>query len=551
MIPSPTLPTRGEGKAAGGDLKALAYLDWRLLVNRVRAIARDPKRLIPWLIFLAWFGLQVPLRLAIGSSRRTPRLPGVLLAGAASLAPGVYLVIAGLVLRAACRRAPAPFSSPADARFLIGSAIPPRLVMLWLQLRALRGQAWRWSAAVVIYFVALPTLTPNLGQAATTMVALALAASFLLGLRLPLFLVARRNPRLPLVYLTDLVTLAGVMSLAAAVARLLNYEVPRLDLPPGSVLVAAIGGDLAALALLFALALGAGALSIALSGDTYPELWETSVRSFTLRRWLRSGEMPSRGDLRRARQDAGLQTRARTTVASDRGTHVPPGAWTQLWKEWLGLRRGLPGGDVTLLLIVGACIAAGLVLGLLARQGPRGLSVGLGGVLGSLLLTFNLVGSYRIGPDLRNPLWWLSAADLQARLLVVNLAGTLKQFLPVTLIIFFAALAAAQPLVFVIGAPLAFAVVWDLRAIGLATYSLFPNPADIRGPGGVLRFMVFYALAIPIFASTLVVGGITRSFVVGGVMGVTVALAEGILLVLFAAWRIGSNGLAFARAERQ
>src|SRR5438105_2494076 len=322
------------------------------LRRRVRAIARDPKRLIPWLIFLAWFGLQVPLRLAIGSSRRTPRLPGVLLAGAASLAPGVYLVIAGLVLRAACRRAPAPFSSPADARFLIGSAIPPRLVMLWLQLRALRGQAWRWSAAVVIYFVALPTLTPNLGQAATTMVALALAASFLLGLRLPLFLVARRNPRLPLVYLTDLVTLAGVVSLAAAVARLLNYEVPRLDLPPGSVLVAAIGGDLAALALLFALALGAGALSIALSGDTYPELWETSVRSFTLRRWLRSGEMPSRGDLRRARQDAGLQTRTRTTVASDRGTHVPSGAWTQLWKEWLGVRRGLPGGDVTLLLIV-------------------------------------------------------------------------------------------------------------------------------------------------------------------------------------------------------
>ena len=36
---------------------ALLYLELRGWVNRLRTIAKDPKRLVPWIIFLAWLGV--------------------------------------------------------------------------------------------------------------------------------------------------------------------------------------------------------------------------------------------------------------------------------------------------------------------------------------------------------------------------------------------------------------------------------------------------------------------------------------------------------------
>src|SRR5207247_5190972 len=59
-------------------------------------------------------------------------------------------------------------------------------------------------------------------------------------------------------------------------------------LPPGSWMLSAFHGDLAAELLLLVFAVGFTVVGIALAGDCYPELWETSSRVFAMRQALRS-----------------------------------------------------------------------------------------------------------------------------------------------------------------------------------------------------------------------------------------------------------------------
>src|SRR6266487_5912246 len=122
------------------DAGALLYLDSRLFLNRLRKILRSPRRLLPWLMVLGWFGIARVVRFA-ASERSGRRLAGSLslLTVLAPFVPGAYLVLLGIGLARAGTRAPATFRSAADARFLIGSQLPPRLVVGWLQLRRVVG----------------------------------------------------------------------------------------------------------------------------------------------------------------------------------------------------------------------------------------------------------------------------------------------------------------------------------------------------------------------------------------------------------------------------
>src|SRR5438034_680597 len=125
--------------ATAAPLGALLYLDARLLVNRARLVLHDPRRLVPWLLVLAWIGSWRLFRVVtVVGGRRPLAAPGVLTI-VAPFVPGAYLVLLGLGVFRAATRAPATFRSPADARFLIGSRLPPRLVVGWLQLRRVLG----------------------------------------------------------------------------------------------------------------------------------------------------------------------------------------------------------------------------------------------------------------------------------------------------------------------------------------------------------------------------------------------------------------------------
>jgi hypothetical protein len=87
--------------------------------------------------------------------------------------------------------------------------------------------------------------------------------------------------------------------------------------------------------------------------------------------------------------------------------------------------------------------------------------------------------------------------------------------------------------------------------MGLATYAIIPGTSDMRGPGGFLRVVALFIMLIPV-AIAAAVGGIATGSGVGSLVAtVLTALAEGWLLVLFAASQLDGNGLAFAQAERR
>src|SRR5215472_8175776 len=94
---------------------ALAWLDWHLLRNRARTIARNPRRLLPWLLFLFLLVPNLAGRFLTASTvRRQP--PGVpldllpVLLG--RFVPGAALVLLGFALWQSRGRAPAGFQSP-------------------------------------------------------------------------------------------------------------------------------------------------------------------------------------------------------------------------------------------------------------------------------------------------------------------------------------------------------------------------------------------------------------------------------------------------------
>ena len=100
-----------------------------------------------------------------------------------------------------------------------------------------------------------------------------------------------------------------------------------------------------------------------------------------------------------------------------------------------------------------------------------------------------------------------------------------------------------------LGVPLTFAAIWDMRAIALATYSYLPSSADLRGPGAMLRVFAIVILAMPVLLAVGPALALTRSIGLAFLLGILVTLIEGWLLVALAAWRLRGNALVFARAE--
>ena len=191
------------------------------------------------------------------------------------------------------------------------------------------------------------------------------------GCRLVAFNVKRAMPWLPIGAIGVLLALAGVVLFGATLAGTTGLatvpaglETINRALPPGSWMINAFAGDALAELPLAVLAVASIALGIALAGDCYPELWEASERLFTLRRALRSrggmfGQRPA-GDQRTHKP----RQLAATSAAS---THIPGGAWTVMWKEWLSTKRGRGGLQLQIGLLAVA-VGVGLAVGLAAGR---------------------------------------------------------------------------------------------------------------------------------------------------------------------------------------
>jgi hypothetical protein len=558
--------------AVGPALRALFYLDAHILLNRIRTAARNPVRLILWLVFLLVIVSSIQARTTMNEAIRSrPVPPGAppfpmffdptpWLHVAGTFLPGVVLVIYGIFIIASCRQPLPAFRSAADARFLCGSALPPRLVVLWLVIRVTLSLSWRIPLMLFFFIVILPSfLGPSVSSGLGVFFALLLTTTTV-ALNLPIFISRQRRIGPNPAFVGWLFTLAGLSSLVV-VFLALSPEPPLLasalqpvavSLPPGSWLVGAFEGNTVGFVALAALAAGSLTLTWLVAGDVYPELWTTSARLIVIRRALRRrGPFITRSDQRQLLSEAGIaepsRHRRRTATASSRGRWVPSGAWTILWKEWLATRR-VAGGIRLPAIVLLLAVVLGAAIGALTRRGFEGAFF--------LLMPFiyfvvfaSLFTASRMGGDLRKPIWWLSASTLRARLIVMLIARSLRIALPIAAGFLIASVVSGNVAFFLVGAPIAGAAIWAINATALATYSIIPGSSDMRGPGGCLRVIALFIMLIPIAIAAAIGGIATESGVASLVATVLTALVEGGLLVLFAASQLDGNGLAFAKAE--
>jgi hypothetical protein len=542
-------------------LAALWWLDFTAFLHRLRHILREPKRLWTWAFFVIWLVMVAAGRILGG--RQAQNSLGFAAAGpvVGALIPAAFILILGLVWQAAARRAPAALSSPADGHFLLSSDIPPRVVVLWLQLR----QAWGLSRAVLLNAVIwLAILLPSAGVTIPGvlkgMLAILLAALLLYGIRLPLFVLSRRHPRLP-------VAAAGIAIAVIAGAALLdqvyravgtpgNFAAAltrdRVALPVGATVASAVGGNWGALLLLLVLAVLVTALSVYVAQDCYPEIWESSNRAFAVRRLARRGRFGG-ADLRSALSEAGapVRKRARAAVISSQGGRVPGGSWVLLWKEWLAFRRSAGGLRVAGAWLLGAAIAGALVGEFALRQGGPGVEGVIVGFAIYPALFLSTASGISLAADIRRPIWWLSDEPLIARIAVWTVATSVKGIALITVGLIAASMTSNTLATTMAAVPLAAAAVWLLRVIGLTVYSLMPSQTDLRGPGAALRLLVTFVLLFPAAAVAGAFGAVAGSGTVAFVAGTLAAIGEGILLLVFASSRLRGNGLAVAQAEQR
>lgn len=538
-------------------LGALFYLEVRTWINRLRVLARDPKRLVPWVIFLAWLTISQVARIIYlvgGHASRAPQGPAfhnfaqVVLAAV----PGLYVVLIGIVVGAS-KAAPADFSSPADARFLAGSPMSQRTVVLWLQVRKFLNP--RMVLSLFIGTALLALYAVPIANALILQLTVFAAVLGVLGLQLPLFLARSKVRRLPWTVLTWALVLAGLAGAGIGASLALGvrgfpseWNVLKL-LPPGSVVAAGMAGDLRALAALMVLAGLSLGLAVFVAGDSYPELWEASRRRFTLVSAMRRRGTLSRSEVRRALLE-GRSEPDRLEIrqaASVQGARVPPGAMTVVWKEWMAMRRRRGGIGLQVVLLA-ISLLAGAVFGLMLAGGDRR----AGALVGGFAFPLVLASAYfrvSLATDLRNPLWWLSRAGLAQRLAAWTLAGTLPYFVIIGAGLGVALALSEPPDVAVAGLVALFAGIWTMRAVGLAVYAFIPSSLDMVGPGVMIRVLAIYLLSAPPFMAGITAGFLARSITIGLAAGSAAALAESIGLLALATNRIQGNGLGFARAE--
>ena len=527
---------------------SLAWLDWHVFVNKVRTVGRHPRRLLLWLILLAWLVPAAFAQRSFPGAARGSGSPFAWLreaAPAASMAPGAALAILGGVLWFRSGRPPAAFQSPADGRFIAGAGPSPRLILVWLAARRAR------RALLLIAFYLLVAGAAGLPEAgldrwrlASGILALQLFAGIVFGAGLLAFAGATRGAReLPRAAGAALVV-AGALAACGAAAALLGMPFPGSvagAIPPGSWVVAAFQGQSLALIPLAACAAGLTGAGAALAEDCIPELWAASSAAFALKAAAGRGGIAGLIAARRV-------GRPRTGPARSRaGAHAPAGSLVIAWKYWITIARGRGGLGLQAGILAGS-VATGLILGWLSVHGhPEAALAASGYVFLAALVGSALWWPARMAKDLRNPLWWLADSSLRSRLLVWASARALHAGVPLSLLAAAEVVAARQAR----WAWFAFAgtvfLCMFMQLVGLAAYALLPAATD-RRVRQLAGMFATYALLVPVGVA-IAPGAVLGSAPLAAGLPVLAGLAEMAALLAFATWRIEGNAFAIAAEE--
>ncbi|MDQ2872577.1 MAG: putative ABC exporter domain-containing protein [Candidatus Eremiobacteraeota bacterium] len=524
------------------DYGALAYLEFRQLVNSAKKIVREPGRTILWVLAAGYF-------VFIGFTRSYGgRYHGAHSGVSEPFASAIFfaaLGFAGIGVFSAAGGRVAAFSSIADARFLIDSRLSERNVILWLQLRS----SWRLVGRLLFLIVFYAIIFKGAGTVAGMGLAMVGLSAISTAVGVPIVKLQRRfgafagyaaAAAVALVAVLPLLVLGGAMLVPSLQGT--SDAIVRSGF--GRVTDAMLAGNWRPLAIEYLIFIVLLLAAYVGAKDLYPELYASSERYNELR-----ARMKQRGFT--FGQNPKYATSEASTPMHAGESRALPGAWAIFWKEWIGFRRS-PGSQRLFWLGLAGAAIVGAAIGIVASKSDDtlGVSLGIGASLGNLLVIFLALGSaVALAGDLRKPIWWLSADPIRARLYAWVAAASWRTTAVLASAFVAWGIASRAPVVIVFGVPIAAIVIVLLRSIGLALYAIFPSSFDQRGPVAMLRMLLTYLSLAPPAAAWIAVGYFSRSTVNGGLCALAVAVLEMLLLVEFAAFRIARVGATFAQGE--
>lgn len=522
------------------DLGALLFLEWRQTVHRVRSIFSSPGRAIFYLIVVAYFIAMAVLRGARYHAQTAIAEPF------ASAIFFAFITLVGVLAYGAASGVAGVFASPADARFLAGSQIDGRLVVLWLQLRRSISALVRTALSMLFYVAVVAHTARGIGIG-LSILAGTLGAS---AVAVPMLkLRARMGTRIAQACAGAVIAIGVFLLLAVLAGAVRTSPVPigveRLG--AGRLVNALFSGDMHALAAFWLVSVLLVTLAWFTGGDLYPDLYAASSRVFELRKRARSGAGTGFTAQRRYRNIA-VSGGLTALFGSARGS------WAIVWKDWIGFIR-MPGQRQTYPLGLVAAALAGAGIGVYAMHSRHPLETTLI-VLPALfffaVMWLSMGAAVSLRVDIAKPIWWFGADSLRQRLFAWICATSWRTALFVFIAAIAWTIAMHQPIWALYALPCVLALVCYMRATGLAMYAIFPSSIDQRGPMGSVRALLTYALGAPPFVAAVVVyalsgGHAPAVFIV--LSAVAVAGAEVYGLVAFAASRITGRGFAIAQAE--
>ena len=514
---------------------ALSYGDRCALLNGLRSLRTRPGRLALWALYgVAIFGFAF-FKIAPRAHHVTGPPPFFVVAVNDLWVCGAGLAF-GVVLATGTSRWLGVFSSRAEALLLTRAEIPPLVVAAYLQMRAvafaLANGFARFAYLLVFGLPSGTTLTALVAQLCFFAAAGAAVASVALPRAL-----ARGASRIAMIAAGCAITAAAALPLVFDGLRMLRLRettallagVPAVH--PGTIMSALAAGDVRAIALPLIVALAATAGFALRARDAYPELYALSLANLDWRMRLRARHAAHGDDVAAA---AGMKTARSATGARLRGPLA------LLWADALMFARNVSPAVTGIVALLALTAGAGAAF--FARHDPEVMFGILAGAGPGLAIAVASTTGVRLAPALRMPLFWLGDVPLAARLAAWAAGALWRDAVMVAMVALgYAAVArdARAPLLFFIGASGLLALT---RAVGLAVFALVPNRIDQRGPAVLVRAILSFALVTPpVITGVLASAAFDLPLVAGVLAGTSVALAEAVALVLFAAWRLAGR----------
>ncbi len=520
------------------DLSALTYLEYRQIVNRVRETMRQPARALVYVIAMMYF---VAITVARSHGHRAIAMK-VIPEPYASAVMFTYLTLLGVMAYGAASGILGAFSSVADARFLTGSRIADRTVVVWLQLRRSGASVVRMLFTIVLYAFIFSgsgtVLGIGLATLGGTLVATAVAVP-MLKLRNVIGMRTAQS-------LAGAVTAIGTLPMIILFASLVNptaLSVGIESLGAGRAFNQLFNGNALALGAFYVFGAALIAMAYVMGTGLYPDLYEASLRVLAFR------EKSKRGATAAFRMEHAYENRASRSAGLlfDKLS----GPWTIAWKEWIAFSRS-PSMQRVFWFGLAACAGCGALFGTVVARSNDPLAEGISyaSITANMMVIFVAMGSaIGLAVDLRKPLWWMGPDPLWMRLFAWAVGTSWRLAACVCAAVVGWAIATRAPIIALAGIPLALAAVLYLRAVGLALYALFPSTIDQRGPLAFIRALLTYLLSAPPAIAGVVIGTVFHTLAGGVLTGLIVSVAETLALVAFASAQIAGRGVAVAQAE--